>query len=171
MPTENPATIRDQAAGDALLLRAVHSAAFARGEEADLVEALHREGVVLLSLVARSNTEVVGHVLFTRIWIDSTGRSLAAVALAPVAVLPTHQRRGIGSELIRLGLSRLRERGEHIAVVLGDPKYYSRFGFSAGKASALKNSFPADYFMALELVPGALDGVRGAVRYPTAFAR
>jgi putative acetyltransferase len=91
------------------------------------------------------------------------------VALAPLAVVPRHQRLGVGGRLIQHGLSWLRGRGEHIVLVLGHPEYYPRFGFSSERARALESPFPAEAFMALELLPGALDGVRGRVRYPNAF--
>ena len=60
-------------------------------------------------------------------------------------------------------------RGEHIVIVLGHPGYYPRFGFSTEKARALESPFPPDAFMAMELSPGALAGIRGKVRYPAAF--
>lgn len=95
--------------------------------------------------------------------------AISAAALAPMAVLPDHQRRGIGERLIRHGLDLLRKRGEQIVIVLGHPDYYPRFGFSSEKARFLESPFPPDAFMAMELSPGGLDGIRGRVRYPTAF--
>jgi len=89
--------------------------------------------------------------------------------LAPMAVLPDHQRRGVGSQLVSRGIAALRERGERIVIVLGHIEYYPRFGFTAEKARDLASPFPPEAFMALELVAGALAGVRGAVRYPAAF--
>src|SRR5580700_6464579 len=102
-------------------------------------------------------------------WIDDPGASIAAVALAPMAVLPAHQRKGIGQTLIRSGLDSLRDRDERIVIVLGHPDYYPRFGFSAEKARSLESPFPPEAFMAMELISGALDGIRGKVRYPAAF--
>lgn len=77
------------------------------------------------------------------------------VALAPVAVLPDCQRRGIGGQLIRHGLNLPREQGERIVIVLGQTSYYSRFGFSSDKARFLASPFPPEAFMALELSPNA----------------
>jgi putative acetyltransferase len=67
--------------------------------------------------------------------------------------------------VVRHGLAQLRDRGERIVIVLGHKQYYPRFGFSSEKASP----FPPDAFMALELLDGALEGIHGAVRYPSAF--
>jgi len=124
---------------------------------------------MLLSLVAELDRGIVGHILFSRMAIESPGGPVAAVALAPVAVLPGYQRRGIGGRLIRHGLELLRERGEEIVLVLGHPDYYPRFGFSGEKASDLEHPFPPEAFLAIELAPNALDGIRGKVKYAAAF--
>ena len=71
--------------------------------------------------------------------------------------------------MIRHGLEWLRQTGERVVTVLGDKDYYPRFGFSSDRARTLTTPFPVEAYMALELVPGALDGVRGVVRYPDAF--
>ncbi|MFN7996904.1 MAG: N-acetyltransferase [Bryobacteraceae bacterium] len=161
--------IRCEEAKDQAAVRTVNESAFGRPDEADLVDRLRIEGAVLLSLVAEMKRQVVGHIVFSRMWIDSPGGSLAAVALAPMAVLPAHQRNGIGGMLIRSGLDSLRDRGERIVIVLGHKDYYPRFGFSAEKARELESPFPRDAFMAVELSIHALDGIRGKVRYPAAF--
>ncbi len=150
------------------LVHAVNEAAFGRPDEARLIDALHTEGAALLSLVAELDGQIAGHILFSRMWIDGSGDPVPAVALAPMAVLPGHQRRGIGGQLIRQGLDALRGRSERIVLVLGHPEYYPRFGFRTAGALAIESPFRPEAFMALELVPGALDGVRGKVRYPVA---
>lgn len=161
---------------DECAIRFINETAFGRPDEADLVAKLRAEDVVLASLVAeeerdeeREAKRMVAHILFSRMSIESSSGRVAAVALAPIAVLPERQRRGIGGKLIRYGLDLLRGRGERIVIVLGDPDYYPRFGFSLDKARFLESPFPPEAFMALELQTGALDGVRGKVRYPTAF--
>lgn len=161
--------IRCEGAEDESAVRTVNESAFGRTDEADLVESLRKEGAVILSLVAEVEKGIAGHILFSRMWIDSPGASLAAVALAPLAVVPHHQGKGIGGTLIRGGLDALRERGEQIVLVLGHPDYYRRFGFSAEKARPLASPFPPDAFLAVELSSKALGGIRGTVRYPAAF--
>jgi putative acetyltransferase len=161
--------VRLETPNDLPAIHSVNEAAFGQREEADLVDNLRSAGVVLVSLVAEVNTRIVGHILFSRMSVETADGSILAAALAPVAVLPEHQRRRIGERLIREGLNMLREQGEHIAIVVGHPDYYPRFGFSTEKAHCLESPFPAEAFMAIELSPGALDGVQGKVRYPAAF--
>jgi putative acetyltransferase len=90
---------------------------------------LRTEGVVLVSLVAAIPDRIVGHFLFSRMSIETTGGSVSAAALAPMAVLPERQCRGIGGQLILHGLNLLRGRSEQIVIVVGHPDYYPRFGF------------------------------------------
>jgi putative acetyltransferase len=161
--------VREEAESDFAAIRRVNEAAFEGAVEADLVEALRAEGAVLQSLVAEIDRRVVGHTLFSRMWVDAPSGPVAAVALAPVAVLPEWQRQGIGGRLIRHGLDALRGAGERIVIVLGHPEYYPRFGFSSERALRLDSPFPPEAYMALELEPGSLDGVHGPVRYARAF--
>ena len=166
---DGPPLIREEQPGDAPQVRNVNEAAFGRHDEADLIDELRREGVILLSLVAEVNTQIVGHILFSRMTVETEESSLPAVSLAPMAVLPDHQGRQVGTKLVRRGLAELRERGERIVLVLGHKEYYPRFGFTPEKARYLSSPFPPEAFMALELVNGALDGIRGTVKYPSAF--
>lgn len=154
---------------DLVSVRAIIGAAFGRSDEANLIDALRAEGVVLTSLLAIVGDQPVGHILFSRMSVETTAGPVFAAALAPLAVLPAFQRRGIGGQLIRHGLEVLRGRGEKIVIVLGHPDYYPRFGFSSEKARALESPFAPEAFMALELTSGALKGVRGKVKYPAAF--
>jgi len=147
----------------------VNEAAFGRSDEADLIDGLRQEGVVLLSLVAELDSQIIGHILFSRMSVETAHGSVAAVSLAPMAVLPDHQGRQVGSQLVRRGLAQLQEQGERIVIVLGHTEYYPRFGFTPEKARRLASPFPPEAFMALELSDGALAGVHGTVKYPAAF--
>jgi putative acetyltransferase len=161
--------VRGEYPEDCDAIRFVNEEAFGRRDEADLVDALRVEGAVLASFVAEIEKRMVGHILFSRMSIETASAPVPAVALAPMAVLPEQQGQGIGGELIRHGLNWLRGEGEQIVIVLGHPKYYPRFGFSTDKARALACPFPPEAFMALELIPGALNDIQGKVRYPAAF--
>jgi putative acetyltransferase len=151
------------------VIRSINEAAFGGSEEADLVDKLRTEGDVLISLVAELEKRIVGHILFSRMWIETPSGQVPTVALAPMAVLPEYQRRGIGGRLIQHGLDLLRARGEKIVIVVGHPEYYPRFGFSSEKARSLEGPFTGAVFMAMELSPGALSGIRGRVIFPSAF--
>jgi putative acetyltransferase len=150
-------------------IRIIHEAAFGETAEAELIDQLRKHGDVLLSLIAEVAQQPVGHILFSRMFVDTADGAIPAVALAPMAVLPSHQRQGIGGSLIRRGLDLLGDAGEQAVIVLGHREYYPRFGFSCERARLLESPFPWDAYMALELTPGALEGVRGKVRYSAAF--
>jgi putative acetyltransferase len=99
VPSGDKATVRCENTKDPderSRVRSVNEAAFGGPDEADLVDKLHSEGVVLASLVAELDKRIVGHILFSRMSIETAGGALPAVALAPVAVLPEYQRQGIG---------------------------------------------------------------------------
>jgi putative acetyltransferase len=162
--TENIENADERAA-----IRAVNEAAFGTSDEADLVDRLRGHHHTLFSLVAKLEDGIVGHIMFSRMWIKTSSGLSSAVALAPVAVLPSHQRKGIGGLLVQHGLELLRGRNESIVIVAGHPDYYPRFGFSTAQAKSLASPFPREAFMAMELRGGALDGIEGSVVYPPAF--
>jgi putative acetyltransferase len=168
MSSQSP-LLRSEHPGDRQQVRKLNQAAFQRSDEADLIDGLRAEGAVLLSLVAELDGQIIGHILFSRMTIETTQNSVAAASLAPMAVLPDHQGRGVGSRLIQHGLAELRERGEQIVIVLGHKDYYPRFGFTSENARHLESPFPPDVYMALELFEGALANIRGRVKYPAAF--
>lgn len=162
-------TIRPEVDADHPSIRQVHRLAFGQDAEGILVDALRNSGLVTLSLVAELDGQVVGHILFSGIRIVSKVRSVDALALAPMAVLPEHQRKGIGSSLIESGLEQCRQAGHRIVIVVGHPNYYTRFGFSPELAVPLESEYAGEAFMAFELVPGALEGVAGVVQYSPPF--
>ncbi len=160
--------IRDATSRDYPAIRQIIRHAFRRDAEADLVEHLRADGDVLVELVAASEIALQGHILYSPLAIERGGETLRAAALAPVAVLPAFQGRGIGGALIEAGNARCAELGLSAIVVLGHADYYPRFGFSAATAESLEAPFSGPHFMALELEPGALQA-GGRVRYAKAF--
>jgi putative acetyltransferase len=152
--------IRQETPADSDAIDQVIQLAFGRTDEAGLVRNLRSDGDLLLSLVADSSSAIVGHVAFSRMFVDTGTRQIAAVSLAPVAVRPGVQQMGVGAALIREGLARLRQ-DESIVIVLGHPQYYPRFGFSSDAAKPILNPFNAGAaWMALELRNGALSGIQ-----------
>jgi putative acetyltransferase len=163
--------VRPESAADADRTFAVVEAAFGNRLEADLVNALRRSANPQLSLVAQADGVVVGHVFFSPIAIESDRPAPAVAQLSPVAVLPDYQRRGVGTKLIRAGLSRCPAVGWLAVFLVGNPAYYSRFGFQM--AGPLGFSYPGPHdphLQLLELAPGALSGVSGRIRLHPAFA-
>ena len=163
-------TIRAETSADFDAIRRVNRLAFGGDLEVRLVDALRDGGWLRLSLVAERDSEIVGHILFSELPIETPQGTLPALSLAPVAVLPEHQKQGIGSELIRQGLVNSRLAGYRIVIVVGHPEYYPRFGFSAELARPLESPYAGEACMALELEPGVLNGVTGRVTYPPPFA-
>jgi putative acetyltransferase len=165
-----PCLIRPETAAEYEAIRRVNRLAFGQDDEARLVNAHRDGGYVRASLVAEQGGQVVGHILFSDLPIVTEAGTVPALALAPMAVLPAFQRRGIGSALVRRGLDLCRAQGHRIVNVVGHPHFYPRFGFSSKLASVLASPFGGgNYFMAVELVPGALDGVTGRVQHPPPF--
>lgn len=164
-------TVRAEAPSDARAIRRVIVAAFKGQLEADLVDTLRRHGKVSASLVATLGHAVVGHVLLSDVALHGPGLSPRGVGVAPLAVRPVLQRRGIGAALMRAAIAGAREAGYGFVVLLGDPGYYRRFGFRTAATLGLACEYeaPAEAFMALELAPGALAGAGGLVRYEAEF--
>lgn len=161
--------IRGERPDDADAIREILVAAFGGEAEARLVDRLRATGKIACALVAEEKGRVLGYVVFSTI---AAGENQApAMALAPIAVMPAFQRLGIGSALASAGLERLRQERVQRVLVVGDPAYYARFGFVPASRFGLKCPFPApeDAFMAIELQPGAFNGVSGMVRYGHEF--
>ena len=138
--------------------------------EADLVDALRQKAHPVVSLVAEAAGEIVGHIMLSPVSLD--GRpELRIMGLAPMAVAPGHQRKGIGTVLVRAGLAHCGQLSVGAVVVLGHPAYYSRFGFLPAARFGVSSEYeaPEEAFMLLEVQSGYLAGVTGVIRYHEAF--
>ncbi len=149
MSVSRPALIRTALPGDRTAIHAVEARAFGRDDEADLVEALIGAGDDVLELVAERHGRIVGHILFTRMTVRGGVQDARAVALAPLAVLPEFRNAGIGGGLVEEAHRFLQEQGETLAVVLGHPAYYPRFGYSHARAAGFESAFQCKELMAL----------------------
>lgn len=163
--------IRAEEERDHAAVYALNAAAFETPAEAGLVDVLREQAHPCASLVAEDGGAIIGHIMFTPVTLAGhAGRKI--MALAPMAVAPERQRKGIGSALVRAGLDRCRQLGIGAVVVVGHPAYYSRFGFLPAATFGLGCEFdvPEGVFMAMELQPGHLRGVSGTVRFHPAFS-
>jgi putative acetyltransferase len=160
--------IRPEGAADAAAVRSVTAAAFraaphASGTEAAIVDALRAAGALSVSLVAEEGGAIIGHVAFSPVTIE--GQRPGWYGLGPVSVHPDRQGLGTGSRLIRCGLERLRTAGAQGCVVLGDPRYYGRFGFRPDAALTYLGA-PSEYFQCLSFRGSTPVGI---VTYHPAF--
>jgi putative acetyltransferase len=163
-------TIRPEAKGDELTIydlvkRAFAPMPFSGGDEQDLVDTLRQRSELALSLVARdSDGAILGHIAFSPATIDH--QECNWYQMAPVAVSPPLQHRGIGSALIREGIEQLRQGGARGVAVVGNPAYYERFGFVVVPGLAPLSENDAQYFRVMVL---AGDAPSGTLRYASAF--
>ncbi|MDA1302173.1 MAG: N-acetyltransferase [Proteobacteria bacterium] len=156
--------VRPATPADAGAIHQIVTAAFAREDEARLVQLIVERGQVLISLVALSGDEAVGHVLVSPIELSERVR---CAGIAPLSVLPVHQGMGFGSALMFEAIAVARGLNFDALFLLGNPDYYHRFGFTTAQVG---NEYGAtDAFMQLELRPGCLQGVSGTARYVSAF--
>jgi putative acetyltransferase len=149
-------------------IRKINSAAFETNAEANLVDALRESGVPLTSLVAEEEGELIGHILFSPVSISLKGNLLPPLpptsppiaGLAPMAVLPELQNKGVGSRMVEEGLRHCKMSGYKAVVVLGHPEYYPRFGFVPSINYGIRSEYevPPEVFMIKELEKSALKG-------------
>lgn len=165
------ARAEDADAIDAVIRTAFAGTPYGHQGEAGLVRMLEADGDALVSLVAERGSEIVGHVLFSRMGVEADGRAVAAAGLAPVSVAPGCQGQGIGDALIRAGLAALCEQGYAMSFVLGHQDYYARFGYSPELAACFISPFAGPHFMAMMLDRAAEWPQGGRADYARAFGR
>jgi putative acetyltransferase len=165
-------TIREEQSSDAPQIRIVIQQAFGQTEEADIVDKLREACTNRISLVAVLIGQIVGHILFTPVTIQGKEKVIKGMGLAPMAVLPEFQRRGIGSQLVNSGLDIIKKAKHPFVIVLGHPTYYPRFGFVPASRYGIKSEYedvPDEAFMVLILDPSTLKGVSGVAKYRPEF--
>jgi len=169
-PTTN-LKLRAEQPRDVPAIREVLLAAFGQCGEANLVDALRQSGGLTLSAVALRDDRLVGYIAFSPVVVERDGGGKQALALAPVAVRPDCQRQGIGATPIHWALAECKRMGHGLIIVLGHSEYYPRFGFVPARKFGIECPFsaPSEAFMVAELLPGALNGCRGTVRYRPEF--
>lgn len=167
-PVGGVTVVRPEKPADAGAIRNMLVQAFETSAEADLVERLRQDGDLVLAMVATdSEHEIVGYIGFPRLRVEHMGREFPAAGLAPLAVAEPWRRQGIGADLVQGGLDNLALRRETLVFVLGDPAYYTRFGFAAETAQPFTCIYAGPHFTALPLADTAPRA--GTVRYPVAF--
>jgi len=163
--------IREELPEDREAIRRLNQEAFGGDAEADLVDALRDNGYSEVSMAVTSDGQVIGHILFSRVSILTERGTVEALSLAPMAIHPDFQRRGIGTRLLYAGLDRCEKLGHRIVLVLGHPEFYGQFAFSAKLAQQIESPFGGgDAWMAMELVENAMRNVVGRVEFSPPFA-
>jgi putative acetyltransferase len=167
----NHILIRAEEENDLVAVHAIHVSAFETPSEANLVDTLREQAHPVISLVAEEKGAIIGHIMFSPVSL-SGHPGLKVMGLAPMAVAPERQCKGIGSALVRAGLEQCRQLGFDAVVVLGHPEYYPRFGFSPSSRFGIDSEYevPEEVFMAMELLPESLSGKTGKIKYHAAFA-
>ena len=165
--------VRAETTGEHKSVWRVNELAFGQCNEADLVDALRANARPYISLVAVVDEQVVGHIFFSPVSVESGNSAFTAMGLAPMAVLSEYQNKGIGSQLVREGLKACQRLGHDIVVVLGHANYYPRFGFTPASLKGLRSEYdvPDEVFMVAELRESALGGRRGLVKYHPEFGK
>lgn len=165
--------IQQETAQDFNAVFELNKLAFGQENEPKLVELLRKSSAFIpeLSLVAWFQNQIVGHILFTKIKIVNNENDTESLALAPMAVLPEFQQKGIGGQLVNSGIEEAKELGYKSIIVLGHEHYYPKFGFEPAEKWNIKSPYdvPANVFMALELTPNGLENTSGLVVYPKEF--
>jgi putative acetyltransferase len=164
-------SIRKETRDDVSAIHELNVLAFGEPTEAYIVDLLRTLGALRYSLVAVEDGEIVAHAAFSPVTITNAKTTMSALGLAPMAVTPSRQRRGIGTQLIKYWLENLADEKDNLVVVVGHAGYYPRFGFQSAKPFGIRweHDVPDDAFMVLELRPGALAEIQGVVRYHSAF--
>lgn len=173
MVSDSDIEIRHEDQGDYTGIRMVNDLAFGQPDEGKMIEKLRHNPrfVPQLSLVALCDGRIVGHILFFPISISSADHRETSLSLAPMAVHPDYQKKGIGGRLVEEGMAVARSLGFQSIIVLGHAGYYPRFGFQPASKWGIRPPLeaPDEAFMAMELSDNSLQGQAGVVEYPREY--
>ena len=161
--------IRDERPDDIATVREVNRRAFGQEQESNIVDALRTNGGVLLSLVAIMDDRAIGNIIYSPV---SVGDMVKGAALGPMAVLPEHQRQGIGSKLVEAGNRKMKDAGYPFIIVVGHAEYYPRFGFRPANEYGIRCEWdvPDEVFMLLVLNEAKMQGTSGLAKYRHEFS-
>jgi putative acetyltransferase len=165
-------TIRPEHPDDIASVRALNETVFDRPTEAAIVDSIRATCPDAVSLVAVDDSQIVGHIFFSPVFVSGEGGTIQGMRLAPMAVLPERQRQGIGSKLVQAGIDAMHERNCPLIIVLGHPEYYPQFGFVPASQHGLScqwDGVPDEAFMALILDEAIMTNVSGTIRYRDEF--
>jgi len=169
MPSETP-LLRNEQAGDTEAIADLVTAAFGQPAEALLIDDLRRAGALRVSVVATQDGVIRAHAAASPMAWASGGQAVV-FALAPVAVAPVAQGRGLGRAVVKAAIIAATNQGAELLTVLGDPGWYAGFGFVPADTTGLSIEGYAfgDAFRILELKLGVLQHTRGSLRWHAAF--
>ena len=153
--------------GDAQQIRDLLEASFPGDGEALLVDRLRSDGDIVLSLVAEDEGVVIGYIAFSRLIVEGGETPFRAVALAPLSVYTDYQQQGVATRLVHEAHACLAALGETLSVVVGEPDFYARFGYSNRRVERFDCVYQSPYLMGLSF---GLAPSEGKLAYPTAFA-
>ena len=167
------ALIRLEKPADFDAVRRLNELAFEGPAEASIVDSLRERCPDIISLVAEEESEIVGHIFFSPVELESGGEIHLGMGLAPMAVLPERQNRGIGSELVRAGLAELNKINCPFVIVIGHSNYYPRFGFERASGHGIESEWdvPDEAFMIIVLDETRMPEAGGVARYHPEFSK
>ena len=164
--------IRVERVEDYEAVRKINDKAFGQVEEGRIVDKIREACEEIISLVAVEDEKVVGHIFFSPAVIINKGETIKGMGLAPMAVHPDYQNKGIGSLLVKEGIKRVKETGCPFIIVLGHDKYYPRFGFETASKYGIYPQWegvPDEAFMVMILDKVTMSGVSGVATYRKEF--